>query len=208
MPPTSSLRDRRRQQRLVSILEAGFEEFAQRGYAATRLEDVGERVCLTRGAIYLYFKDKEELFRAVVRNVIHPALQEVRSAIGSFDGATEELLRLLLMTFYREIAQDGRRRRLLRVLVAEGPNFPELTEFYYKEVIQQGIGCFESAIKRGIDRGEFRSCLARDFPQVVIGPVIAAVIWRLLFGQSHLLDLDQYSEAHFDLLMNGLKGAN
>src|SRR5215472_12904511 len=81
-----SLRERRRQQRLAEILEAGFEEFAQRGYAATRLEDVGERVSLTRGAIYLYFKDKEELFRAVVRNVIQPVLQQVRSVTENFGG--------------------------------------------------------------------------------------------------------------------------
>jgi AcrR family transcriptional regulator len=198
------MRERRREHRLAEILRAGFEEFAQRGYAATRLEAVGERVSLTRGAIYLYFKDKEELFRAVVRSVIQPVLQSVRSVAGSFDGPTEELLQLLLTTFYREIARDRRRSRLLRVLVAEGPNFPELTEFYYREVIQHGVSCFKSAIKRGIDRGEFRPSPVSDFPQVVIGPVIAAVIWSLLFGKSHPLDLDKYSRAHFDVLMNGL----
>jgi AcrR family transcriptional regulator len=199
------MRERRRQHRLAAILEAGFEEFAQRGYAATRLEDVGQRVSLTRGAIYLYFKDKEELFRAVVRSVIQPVLQQVRSITGSFDGPIEKLLELLLMTFYQEIARDRQRSRLLRVLVAEGPNFPELTEFYYSEVIQHGISCFKSAIKRGIDRGEFRPCLARDFPQVIMAPVFAAVIWSLLFSKSHPLNLERYSRAHFDLLMNGLR---
>jgi AcrR family transcriptional regulator len=199
------MRQRRRQQRLTEILEAGFEEFAHRGYAATRLEDVGQRVSLTRGAIYLYFKDKEELFRAVVRNVIQPVLQQFRNVTQSFDDSTEELLRLLMSTFYREITRDRRRSRLLRVLVAEGPSFPELTEFYYREVIQQGIGCFKTVIKRGIDRGEFRSCLVKDYPQVVMGPAIAAVIWSLLFGKTHPLDLDKYSRAHFDMLMNGLR---
>src|SRR5215471_12418830 len=100
------MRERRRQRRLAEILDAGFEEFARRGYAVTRLEDVGQRVSLTRGAIYLYFKDKEELFRAVVRSVIQPVLQQVRSVTGSFDGPSEELLRLLLMMFYHEIARD------------------------------------------------------------------------------------------------------
>jgi AcrR family transcriptional regulator len=200
-----SPRERRRQRRLAEILQAGFEEFAERGYAATRLDDVGERVSLTKGAIYLYFRDKEELFRAVVRSVIQPALQLVRDAARSFDGPTEELLRRLLMTFYREIARDRRRSKLLRVLVAEGPNFPELTEFYYSEVIQHGIGCFKAAIKRGIDRGEFRPSLVKEYPQVVMGPAIAAVIWSVLFNKSHPLDLDRYSRAHFDLLMNGLK---
>jgi AcrR family transcriptional regulator len=201
----SSLRERRRQRRLMEILEAGFEEFAQRGYEATRLEDVGERVSLTRGAIYLYFQDKEELFKAVVRSVIQPVLQQVRNVTQSFDGPTEEVLRLLLMTFYREIARDRRRSRLLRVLVADGPNFPELTEFYYNEVIQHGIGCFEATIKRGIDRGEFRPCAVKHYPQVVMGPALAAVIWSLLFGKTHPLDLNKYSAAHFDLLMNGLR---
>ena len=203
--PSISMRERRRQQRLAEILEAGFEEFAQHGYAATRLEDVGERVSLTKSAIYLYFRDKEELFRAVVRSVIQPVLKQLRTVTASFDGSSEELLRRLLMTFYREIARDRKRSQLLRVLVAEGPNFPELTEFYYSEVILHGIGCFESAIKRGIDRGEFRLSMVKDYPQVVMGPAIAAVIWTLLFGKSHPLNLDAYSRAHFDLLMNGLK---
>jgi AcrR family transcriptional regulator len=201
---SDSTRLRRRQQRLAEILEAGFEEFAQRGYAATRLEDVGKRVNLTRGGIYLYFKDKEELFRAVVRNVIRPVLQQFSAVMHSFEGPTEELLRLLVMTFYRQIARDRRRSRLLRVLVAEGPNFPELTQFYYTEVIQHGIGCFKAAIKRGIDRDEFRRCPVKDYPQVVMGPALAAVIWNLLFGKTHPLDLDKYFRAHFDLLMNGL----
>jgi AcrR family transcriptional regulator len=199
------MRERRRQHRLAELLEAGFEEFAQRGYAATRLEDVGERVNLTRGAIYLYFKDKEELFKAVMRSVIQPVLQEVRSVAENADGSVEELLRLLLMTAYREIARDRRRSRLLRVLVAEGPNFPELTEFYYREVLDRGLGCFKSAIKRGIERGQFRSAPMKDFPQLIIAPIITAVIWSLLFGKSHRLDLDRYARAHFDLLMNGLK---
>jgi AcrR family transcriptional regulator len=200
-----SPRERRRQRRLAEILEAGFEEFAQRSYAATRLEDVGERVSLTKGAIYLYFKDKEELFKAVVRSVIQPALQQVLKVAQGFEGPTEELLRLFLMTFYREIARDRKRSRLLRILVAEGPNFPELTEFYYTEVLQHGIGCLKAAINRGVHRGEFRASPASDYPQVVVGPAIASVIWTLLFGKSHPLDLDGYFRAHFDLLMNGLK---
>ena len=203
--PTLSLRERRRQRRLAEIQEAGFEEFAQRGYAATRLEDVGERVSLSKGAIYLYFKDKEELFKAVVRSVIQPVLQQVAKVAEEFDGSTEELLRLLLMTFYRNIARDRKRSRLLRVLIAEGPNFPELAEFYYNEVLRHGIGSFKAAIKRGIERGEFRPSPASEYPQVVVGPAIAAVVWTLLFGKSHPLDLNGYSHAHFDLLMNGLK---
>src|SRR5215472_1526515 len=159
-----SLRERRRQQRLAEILEAGFEEFAQRGYAATRLEDVGERVSLTKGAIYLYFKDKEDLFKAVVRSVIQPALRQLTEAAENFDGPSEELLRLLLMTLYREIARNRRRSRLLRILVAEGPNFPELTEFYYSEVIEHGIGCMKIALARGVARGELRPSPASDYP--------------------------------------------
>jgi AcrR family transcriptional regulator len=203
--PAISPRERRRQRRVAEILEAGFEEFAQCGYAATRLEDVGERVSLTKGAIYLYFKDKEELFKAVVRSVIEPALQQVLKVAQRFEGPSEELLRLFLTTFYREIARDRTRSRLLRILVAEGPNFPELTEFYYSEVLQHGIGSLKAAITRGVRRGEFRASLAIDYPQVVVGPAIAAVIWTLLFGKSHPLDLDGYFGAHFDLLMNGLK---
>jgi AcrR family transcriptional regulator len=123
------MRERRRQHRLAEIMQAGFEEFAQRGYAATRLEAVGQRVSLARGAIYLYFQRQGRTVQSR-----HTQRYSARAPAGS--ERNRELWRLqrrtarsLLMTFYGEIARDRRRSLLLRVLVAEGLNFPELTEF-------------------------------------------------------------------------------
>ncbi|HVB80264.1 MAG TPA: TetR/AcrR family transcriptional regulator [Candidatus Binataceae bacterium] len=201
----SSPRQRRKQRRLTEILEAAFEEFTQRGYTATRLEDVGERVSLTKGAIYFYFKDKEDLFRAVVLSVIQPTIRNIVALAEHFEGPTEELIRLLMTTFYREVVRDRKRSRLIRLLIAEGPNFPELTEFFYNELLQHGIGSLKLAIQRGVDRGEFRPGLVGDYPQIIMAPAVVAVIWMLLFGKSHPLDLERYFQAHCELVMNGLK---
>jgi AcrR family transcriptional regulator len=200
-----SPRERRKQRRLAEILEAAFEEFAQRGYNAARLEDVGERVSLTKGAIYFYFKNKEELFHAVVPSSIQPTLRKIAALAQRFEGPTEDLIRQLPGTFYSEIVNDPKRSRLFRLLIAGGPNFPELAKFFYNEVPRPGIASLKLAMRRGVARGEFRPAPVSQYPQIIMGPAIAAIIWTSLFANSRPLDLERYLEAHLDLIMNGLK---
>lgn len=207
-PPSqtaTSVRRRRKQQRPAEIIEAAVEEFARRGFAATRLEDVAERAGVTKGTVYFYFKDKEELFKAAARSSLIPVVGEIEALDASFEGSAEELLRAHYRVVYAKLVKSLRARQILRLLIAEGPQFPELVEFYYSEIISRGFATLKRVIERGVACREFRRTRVADFPQVVFGPVLAAMIWTFLLAEKHPIDLESYAEAHVDLILNGLK---
>src|SRR5579871_5833754 len=130
-------REQVREQRPREIINAAFEEFRRKGYAAARLEDVARRVGVAKGTIYLYFANKEELFRAVVRSLVEPGLARAAELTAHFDGDTAELLRINVEGFYKELVEHSG-PGLLRMLLAEAPKFPELTEVYFREVLESG----------------------------------------------------------------------
>ena len=183
------------------------QEFARRGFAATRLEDVAERAGVTKGTIYFYFKDKEDLFKAAARSSLAPALGQIEALGANFEASAEELLRAHLRAVYLKLVKNPRARQILRLLIAEGPQFPELVDFYYREIISHGLSILKRVIERGVARHEFRRTRATDFPQVVFGPVLAAIIWNLLLAKQHPIDFDAYARTHIDLILNGLKAS-
>jgi AcrR family transcriptional regulator len=203
----ASVRRRRKEQRPGEIIEAAVHEFARRGFAATRLEDVAERVGVTKGTIYFYFKDKEELFKAAARSSLGPALNEIEALAANFEGSAEELLRVHLSVVYPKLVTNPRAGQIIRLLIAEGSQFPELVDFYYREIVSHGVSILRRLIERGVARGEFRKTKASDFPQVIFAPVLAAIVWNLLLGKKHPIDFNEYSRVHIDLALNGLKAA-
>jgi AcrR family transcriptional regulator len=200
-----SIRQRRKEQRPGEIIEAAVQEFARRGFAATRLEDVAERAGVTKGTIYFYFKDKEDLFKAAARSSLEPALNEIEALGAHFEGSAEESLRVHLSAVYPKLVTNPRAGQILRLIIAEGPQFPELVEFYYSEIVSRGIAIWKRVLERGVARHEFRPTGAVDFPQTVFAPVLAALIWNLLLGKHHSLDIDAYASTHLDVVLNGLK---
>jgi hypothetical protein len=98
-------------------------------------------------------------------------------------------------------------RRLLRVFLAEGPQFPELTEFYYHEVVSRGMSVMRALIARGVETGEFRDTALSDYPQPLIAGALVAILWESLFGQDHPLDTERMLETHVSLLLDGLKAS-
>ncbi len=206
--PPGPIRRRRKEQRPGEIIDAALQEFARHGFAATRLEDVAEQAGVTKGTIYFYFKDKEELFKAAVRSSLLPALKEIETLSIDFEGSAEELLRAHFRAVYSLLIKNPRARQILRLLIAEGPQFPELVDFYYRDVISRGLSVLRHVIERGIAKHEFRRTRVTEFPQVIFGPVVSAMIWTLLMYEKHPLDFDAYARAHIDLVLNGLKKGN
>jgi AcrR family transcriptional regulator len=200
-----SVRRRRKEQRPGEIIEAAIREFSRRGFAATRLDDVAERAGVTKGTIYFYFKDKEDLFKAAARSSLAPALNEIEALGAQLEASAEESLRVHLSAVYPKLVKNPRAAQILRLIIAEGPQFPELVEFYYTEIISRGIAVLRQVLERGVARHEFRRSAAVDFPQTVFAPALAAFIWNLLLDKSHPLDFDAYARAHLDLVLNGLK---
>jgi AcrR family transcriptional regulator len=189
----------------VKILEATFMEFAARGYAATRLEDVARRAGVAKGLPSFYFARKEDLFRAVVRRILVPTWVDLEQTSATAEGSTRDLLRTTLASMYRRLAGNEKAREVMRLLIAEGPRFPELIELYYSEVLEHKIAIWKQLVTRGVEQGEFRAGPLLNKPHVIHGPVFMAAIWQVLFGRQHALDLDSWFESHLDLVLNGLE---
>jgi len=196
---------RRREQKLhrqEAILAAAFEVFAAHGYEAARIDEVARRAGIAKGTIYLYFTDKERLFRAMVRSLVQKRFDAVA---GSFHGTAEQLLRELLSRMYSQVVRNEKVRSIVRLLIAEGGRFPQLTEIYHREIIAPGMNAVRQGLLQGIASGEFRKTAAVEFPQLLAAPGILAIVWRLLHGERHRLDLDAYSKAHLEFILGSLR---
>lgn len=192
--------------RSEDILDAALDEFSTKGFDAARLEDVAKKAGISKGTIYLYFDSKERLFEGVVRRWILPTVAEAEDMLAHHEGSVEDLIRAQVRGIYRELA-GSRLRQILRLMIAEGPRFPHLVNFYFETVIQRGLTTLRRTIELGVARGEFRATALPDYPHTVLGPAITAAVWKILFDAHHPLDLEGLFETHFDILINGLKKA-
>jgi AcrR family transcriptional regulator len=196
---------RRKEARPEEILAAALESFAERGFAATRLEDVASRAGVSKGTLYLYFKSKEELFKAVVRETLLPNLARVEILVGSFEGPSARLLERLLLTLGGVLG--SRIGAIPKLVIAEAGNFPDLARFYFDEVVQRGLGLIATILRRGIARGEFRPIDVDRAVFCVIGPMLIAALWKNSlepYGKAAPLNADALARAHLDLLLQGL----
>lgn len=194
----------RREERMRKIVTAAFEEFAANGFAAARLDAIAEAAGISKGTVYLYFESKEHLFEEVMKAYIAPVVDQVVHVADDPHGTAEAMLRMQLETLYkRAIATD--RRRMMRLLVAEGPRFPHLVDLYYREVVSRVFGAVKRTIDYGIETGEFQNTQLTAFPPLLIGPALAGAFWKILFDDRHSLDLDALCEAHITMLLNALR---
>ena len=202
-PSEMAPRKRRKEARPGEIVEAGLREFAEKGFAAARLEDIAARAGIVKGTIYRYFENKEALFREAVRLRILPVLQEADEMVEQYPGPTADLLRGLIQAIYaRFVASDT--KVLLRIIVAEGQRFPDIPAYYHREMITKGEALLRKIIARGVERGEFRETAVSDYPVIIVAPALAAAILQMAFATQNSVDLDRYREAHLDIVLNGL----
>lgn len=184
--------------RRQAIIEAAFDTFINEGYAATRLDDVAKRAGVAKGTIYLHFKDKQALFEELVRSAIVPLaskLTEPPPPTGSIRAVIENFAGI----FVREVTTT-RRGAIVRLVIAEGPRFPAIADFYYREVVSRGMAGMRALIELAIARGEIRQSGLKDFPQIVVAPAMVAVIWQGLFGRFAPLDGVAMLRVHLDLI--------
>jgi AcrR family transcriptional regulator len=195
---------RRKEARPDEILAAALESFAERGFAATRLEDVATRAGISKGTLYLYFRSKEELFKAVVRATLLPNLVRVEALAASFEGPSALLLEGLLLTIADVVS--SRLGGIPKLVIAEAGNFPDLARFYLEEVVRRGLRLIGTILRRGIARGEFRALDVDHAVFCVIAPMLIAALWKnsLEAHDDAPLDAQALARAHLDLLLRGL----
>src|SRR3954453_20266984 len=195
--PTSN-RATRAAERRAAIVDAAMEEFIARGFAATRLDDIAKRAGVAKGTIYLHFKDKESMFEELVRTVIVPVVTRL-TALPPPAGSVRDLVEAFASNFLKEVI-GTRRGDLVRLIVAEGPRFPSVADFYYREVVSRGISAMRALIELGIARGEIRQKNLAHYPQILVAPAMIAVIWQSLFARHAPLDAQDMLRVHLDLI--------
>lgn len=189
----------RRQQ----ILDAALAEFAVHSFDRTKLDDVARRAGVAKGTLYLYFADKQALFEGLVQEKIAPVLADAGAMVPHFPGTTRDLLYALSeMMIARVLDQPA--VALVRLMIAEGPRFPDLAAFYHRAVVSRGMDVIRLVAQRGLDRGEITSDAAVRFPQLVVAPALMAVVWTSLFDTLAPLDVRALLNTHRDLLLRGL----
>jgi AcrR family transcriptional regulator len=194
---------RRKEARPAEIVSAALKLFSERGFSATRLEDVAEAAGVSKATIYLYFDSKQDLFKALIREIATPRLDAIEELIESFDGPATTLIRGLYERA-RAISGSPEVRAVIKLVLSEAGNFPEIAILYRDEMALRGLRNIARIIERGIASGEFRSCDPIATGQSIILPVIMNALAREVFGATPELDPERFLPSHLEFILRGL----
>jgi AcrR family transcriptional regulator len=186
--------------RREAILNAALEEFSSQGFAAARLDDIARRAGVAKGTIYLYFADKETLFQELVRSMLTPLIGQFE-LLAATDVPFAALAERLVDVAAREVV-GSRRKDIIRLILSEGPRFPAIADFYYREVLSRVFAALQQILQRALERGELRHRGLVAFPQLLAAPVMVAIAWTSLFQSHAPLDVRAMLNAHLDILLD------
>jgi len=196
---------RRKDSRPAELLDAALDVFAEKGFAAARMDDIAARAGAAKGTIYLYFPSKEAVFEALVRTAIVPNLERAEAIADRHDGPIGPLLRQLI-AMLTEILREQRIVVLPRLIIGEIHRFPDLTRFYKANVLDRGLGLIARMHRRGVERGEFRQQDSDAVARLVVAPILLMAIWRTVFAphSDEPFDPAPILAAHAETLLRGL----
>ena len=210
-PPTPAAlprRERRKEARPGELLNAALDLFVEKGYAATRVEEVAQRAGVSKGTLFLYFASKEELFKAVVRENISGRYPEWRVEVDTFRGHSADLLRHAMLAWWTHIGST-QASGISKLIMSEASNFPELAQFYRDEVVEPGNELIRRILQRGVDRSEFRIADMAHSIYTVLAPMLFMALWKHSLGQAGLcgstLKADDFMTTQIDTLLHGLR---
>ncbi|MFL6776370.1 MAG: TetR/AcrR family transcriptional regulator [Sphingomicrobium sp.] len=196
---------RRSEDRPREICNAALELFAERGFAATRVEDIAARAGISKGTLYLYFKDKQEIFGAVVRNTVAPNIAMIRDSITAVDMPFSLMVYTLLERFI-DIAEQLPIGAVAKIVIGESRNFPQLARVYHDLVITEAIGAIAELVGTAQAKGEVRPGDARLFAMTLIGPMLMGILWRETFEPvgAATINLKALARQHAAAALTGL----
>jgi len=198
--------ERRKQARPAELLAAALDLFVERGYAGTRLDDVAHRAGVSKGTLYLYFENKEELFKAVVRESVVARISETADQIERFKGSSGALLEQVIRSWWTEYGNKTA-GGISKLMMAESTNFPEIARFFLEEVIEPWHELLASALRRGIERGEFRTVDVEMNVRTLAASLVMLSLWKCSFGpcSQRPLDTAAYIDTTIDTFLTSLK---
>lgn len=203
-------RERRKEDRPGELLAAALQLFVEKGFAATRAEEVARRAGVSKGTLFLYFASKEELFKAVVRENLSGQFPEWNARFDAYQGSTSDLVRLFLMQWWETVGNSPI-SGIIKLMTSEASNFPELAAFYEHEVIQPGSLLIQRILQRGIDSGEFAPIDLRYGVYTLLAPMLFLATWKHSFGACAQFCNDiqptDYLRVQSEVILRGLAAA-
>jgi AcrR family transcriptional regulator len=196
---------RRAEARPGEIVQAAFDVFAEKGFAAAKLDEIAARAGISKGALYLYFETKEDIFRAVVRETVVPNIGMVEEALSQAIIPFPDLLRLLF-TRLADLVETSRLGAVAKLVIGESRNFPELARVWHDEVVSRALAALTKALAGAQARGEVRIGDPRLQAFSIMGPVLMGVLWRETFTPvgAPPLDLQGLIIQHRETILAGL----
>ena len=201
-------RQRRKETRPQELLDAALQLFVEKGFAATRSEEVARRAGVSKGTLYLYYPSKEELFKAVVRQSMSTLIAEGIELADAYEGSSSDLLATLMNIWWQKVGNTPA-AGIHKIVLSEVRNFPELAQFYADEVTRPADRLFSTVVQRGIDRGEFRPVPIHEVAHVLMAPMIFLSLHQHSFGACAVhgddIDADALIRTQLDMALRGLE---
>lgn len=198
---------RRKDARPGELIEAALAVFVERGYAATRMDDVAKYAGVTKGTMYLYFENKEALFKAMVRDRVVGHIAATEELVEQFGGSARDMFRLVADRCWARVV-EGPMSGLARLVMSEVATFPDLARFYHDEVFARSMKLFEHALRVGMARGEFRRVDPAMTARLTVAPILMLALWRQTFARyvvDAAIEPRRYFDAHVEMLLAGLE---
>lgn len=193
----------RREQKRLELLDAAMRVFCRDGFARARIDDIAAEAGIGKGTVYLYADSKVSLFKHVVRQRVLPILIDVEEMRSGHKGTAEELLRMQVRRFFREVS-NPERQKLTLLILSEGPQFPELMTFYAENVMLRAQRAIKQTLTMGMENGEFRKLPVDDLPRTILGGIMASGIWQNTLIAEEYRGRDDFCQLHLDVILNGL----
>jgi AcrR family transcriptional regulator len=183
-----------------AILDAALDVFISDGFASAKLDDIVARAGVAKGTIYLFFKDKEDLFEQVVLQELGPMIANAGAMAEVQDTTLEALLDHVFKVFLRDVLHT-KRIEISRLVISEARRFPKIAEIYFREVVLKVTVLMRDAARRTFERGETSTDALACFPQLVFAPIVLSIIWEGIFTPFERLDVEGLLAAHRELLL-------
>jgi len=203
--PAPATRQRRKQARPQELLEAALALFVEKGFAGTRIEEVAQRAGVSKGTLYLYYPSKEELLKAVIAHYLSSRIADTAAQVRQIEGPMAPVLREMLVAWWRQVYASPA-SGTFKLIITEVCNFPEIADFYVREVIEPGHQLVGTILQRGIASGEFRDVDVESAVHSLLLPMVMLCTHKHALGActQHGIDAPKFIADHVELVLSGL----
>ena len=198
-------RQRRKDARPQELLEAALALFVEKGFAATRAEEVAQRAGVSKGTLYLYYPSKEELLKAVIAHYLSARIAATAEQVRQIQGPMAPVLREMLVAWWQQTYASPA-SGTFKLIISEVRNFPDIAEFYVREVIEPGHQLVGTILQRGIASGEFRAVDVESAVHSLLLPMVMLCTHKHALGActQHSIDAAKFIADHVELVLAGL----